>query len=145
MYQVPQNVKPISQWPIFFISLYYGVVGAISVIPSCYFLMYVSFYYKSMLNNDNLANTLWFSLIFIANTSRLGLFIGLLRLRRWAYWWSISIETLIIINAVYILLSFSRTHILNWIIITIGIVALVILGYLFRPRVWRTFAASKAS
>lgn len=143
MYEVPQNVKPISEWPIFFISMYYGAIGAVGAIPSCYFLMYVIFDHQRILNSNNLANTLWFSLIFIANTSRLGLFIGLLRLRRWAYWCSISIEILMIIHGGYTL-AFSKIQIYDLIIISIGIIALVILGYLFRPKVWRTFAASKA-
>ena len=144
MYEVPQNVKPISQWPIFFISIYYGAIGAVGAIPSCYFLMYVIFDHQRILNSNNLANTLWFSLIFIANTSRLGLFIGLLRLRRWAYWCSISIEILIIISAVQVL-SFDKMQILDLIVIIIGIIALGILGYLFRPKVWRTFFATQAS
>ncbi|WP_110518911.1 hypothetical protein [Herpetosiphon llansteffanensis] len=141
MYKVPHNVKPISQWPVFFISMYYGVVGTVGAIPGCYFLMYVIWDHQRILHSNNLANTLWFSLIFLANMSRLGLFIGLIRLRRWAYWCTISIETITIISAVYISLSFTRNHILNWIIISIGIIALVILGYLFRPKVWRTFLA----
>ncbi len=140
MYEVPHNTKPLSKWPVLIISLYYIFVGLIAAISSISF--FVTMIYSDMLNSNRLMLTLWFSLILIANASRLGVFIGLLSQRLWAYRGSMVIETLMVINAGYILF-FSKPYRLNWPIIISGIIALLILGYLFRLKVRHAFFTIK--
>ncbi|XSG75272.1 hypothetical protein ACP8Y2_24200 [Herpetosiphon llansteffanensis] len=136
MYQVPHNLKPISQWPVSIISLYYMVLGCLSVIYSIPFAF--AMIYSDMLYSHRIMSTLWLALVVLANASRFVFFVGLINYRRWAYWGSLVIETLMIMHAGYTL-AFSKIQIYDWITISIGIIALAILGYLFRPKVWRKF------
>ncbi len=94
--------------------------------------------YSDMLYSHRIMNTLWLALVLLANASRFVFFVGIMNYRRWAYWGSLVIETLMIIHAAYTL-AFSKIKIYDWIPIIIGITALAILGYLFRPKVWRKF------
>ncbi|WP_110518913.1 hypothetical protein [Herpetosiphon llansteffanensis] len=138
MYEVPHNVKPISQWPVSIISLYYMVLGCLSAIYSISF--FITMIDSDMLDSHRIMHTLWLALIVLANTSRLVFFVGLMNYRRWAYWGCLVIETLMLMHAGYTL-AFSKIRIYDWITIGIGIIALVILGYLVRPKVRRTFLA----
>ncbi|MFD3165007.1 hypothetical protein [Herpetosiphon sp. NSE202] len=136
MYEVPHNLKPISKWPVSIISLYYMVLGSLSAINSISF--FFAIIYSDMLDSHRIMSTLWLALIVIANAGRLIFFIGLMNYRCWAYWGSIVIETLMIMHAGYTLV-FSNIRIYEWIIISIGMIGIVILGYLFRPRVNHQF------
>ncbi|KPL81186.1 hypothetical protein [Herpetosiphon geysericola] len=136
MYEVPHNTRPISKWPIMLISLYYMVLGSLAAINSISF--FITMIYSDMLDSHRIMSTLWLALIVIANAGRLAFFVGLINYRRWAYCGSLIIETLMIMHAGYTL-AFSKIRIYEWIIISIGMIGIVILGYLFRPKVWRTF------
>lgn len=136
MYEVPHNTKPLRTWPMMLISLYYMVLGCLSAINNISF--FFAIIYSDMLDSHRIMSTLWLTLIVLANAGRLIFFVGLMNDRRWAYWGCLVIETLMIMHAGYTL-AFSKIRIYEWIIISIGIIGIVILGYLFRPKVWRTF------
>ncbi|MBM7844075.1 hypothetical protein [Herpetosiphon giganteus] len=132
MYEVPHNTKPLRTWPMMLISLYYMVLGCLAAINSISF--FTTMIDSDMLDSHRIMNTFWLTLIVLANAGRLIFFVGLMNYRRWAYWGSLVIETLMLIHAGYAL-AFSNIRIYEWIMISIGMIGLVILGYLLRPQI----------
>ncbi|MBM7844076.1 hypothetical protein [Herpetosiphon giganteus] len=140
MYQVPKNPQLQRQGPILSICGYNAIVGSFFALASCSYigtmLIGIAVSLPATLSCGMNAEIFWIALLLLLNASRFGLFIGLLRARRWAYRCIVLVEGITIINMLYELFV-GQAPMTIWPLFTIvtGVVAVLILSYLSQPHI----------
>ncbi|ABX07476.1 MAG TPA: hypothetical protein DEF47_04585 [Herpetosiphon sp.] len=138
MYRVPHNPQPKYRWPMILMCCYYGFVGFLAILGSCTFFSIMID--SKMLGGNYILSLLWSSVLLLANVSRLGLLVGLLKFYRWAYYGALIIELLTIINLIsqFVL----HSGLITWPELASGLIGMLILGYLLQPKIKQQFLKS---
>ncbi len=141
MYQVPHNPQNHRRWPILLICFYYAMMGFLAALSSCSFFTVIIG--TNMLGGNQTLSLFWSAFLLLANVSRLGLFVGILGFCVWAYRGVLVVEALTIINlATRFVLSDGRITLIE---LAAGIIAMLIIWYLFQPNTKYQFLRSKKS
>lgn len=138
MYRVPHNPQPKFRWPIVLMCCYYALMGFLAILSSCTFFSIMID--SKMLGGNYILSLLWSSVLLLANVSRLGLLVGILKFYRWAYRGALIIELLTIINLIsqFVL----RSGLMTWPELASGLIGMLILGYLLQPKIKQQFLKS---
>lgn len=135
MYRVPHNPQNQLSWPITLIFFYNAITSIVAAIGGC--SLFAVMMYTNRLNGNQPLSLLWPAFFLLVAISRLGFGVGFVKFRSWGYRGLVIVEIFTIISLISRFM-FNRERI-SWVEIALVIIAMPILGYLFRPKIKHQF------
>ncbi len=147
MYHVPKNPQLPRITLVILIFTYYAIISAFFALDSCSYIgtlvIGIAVSPPETLSSGMNVEIIWTALLLLINASRLGLFIGVLKIRRWGYRGIIMVEIFTIMHMLY-QLFFDRSSITpqSLLVIGAGVIDTLILSYLLQPSVRQFFTSA---